>query len=226
MRPVQFVKTNIFDKWSMPYMLDELDKLDIDEYHYNSKKMTQSDFENYEDSLSLENRRTLRKAEYQKNIEYYNKTYNKIVEICDKTTTLMYQDFKHIYPNIIEAYLYEKERLYQDVTKYSQEHEWVENAYNIICYLLDTYSKINDFIRFKKFKEKTNFIQMEAECVVNYMKEKLDINIKNFDSKFKEIQFEKDTLLAMKCINKFSSKNKIKKDDTLELFCEYIGKSF
>ena len=55
------------------------------------------------------------------------------------------------------------------------------------------------------------------------MKEKQNIEIINYDDKFNEIPFKKDTLLAMQGINSFSAKNNINANDSLELFSEYIG---
>jgi hypothetical protein len=206
-------------------MLDEIRILEDEEEIYNSKKtMTDDQLLDYEDSLSMEQRRAFRKAEYEKNLEYYIKTYNKVVEICDKAANLLSEQFKNTISNIMEHYLEDKERCsYEDIKTYRLEHQWYERAFNIICRLLDIYSNINDFVRFRNFKEKTKFNQIEAEAVLSYMKEKLDVKISLVDSKLFKTPFQKDTLLAMKCINRYASENSITKDDVLELFYEYMG---
>jgi hypothetical protein len=216
--------------WKIPYMMDEVNNLYDEEDDYNSKyrgSLTGSKLENYEDSLSFEQLKAFKRSIYQNNLEYIKKTYTKIIEICDKTTSLMNNDFGDKNSYIMKDYLEAKERyFYEDVTKYTVEGHWADRVYNLVCHVLTVFNNINDFRRFSNFKEKTKFTQMEAESIICYMKEKLDCKIKNFNNKFIEIPFKKDTLLAMKCINKFSSKNSITKDDTLDLFCEYIGESF
>jgi hypothetical protein len=225
MRRVKFInEPSLFENWKIQYMLDEIRILKDEERIYNSKKsMTDDQRLDYEDTLSLEQKRAFRKAEYDKNLDYYTKTYNKVIEICDKTASFLSEKFKNIIPNIMEHYLDRKERcFYEDIKTYHLEHQWSERAFNVICGLLDIYYEINDFLRFRNFKEKTKFTQYEAEAVIQYMIEKLDIKISLVDSKLVTTKFKKDTLLAMKCINKFASENGITKDDVLELFCEYI----
>lgn len=231
MRRVNFININdngLFEHWKIPYMLDEIEILEKEEVVYNSKKsMSDDQLLDYEDSISLEQRKMFRKAEYDKNLEYYTKTYNKVIEICDKTASKVSEKFKNIIPNVMDCYLEDKERcFYEDIKTYRLEHQWSERAFNVISCVVDISSNINDFLRFRNFKEKTKFTQMEAEAVINYMKEKTDIKIKLVDSKLFKIPFSKDTLLAMKCINRYASENSITKDDVLELFCEYIGPSF
>ena len=76
--------------------------------------------------------------------------------------------------------------------------------------------------------------QANKEKILAYRKErykqlhayKYDIKITNYDNKFNEIPFKKDTLLAMRALNRFSSENSISTNDTLELFSEYIGSPF
>ena len=123
----------------------------------------------------------------------------------------------------MERYLEEKERcFYEDIKTYRLEHQWYERAFDVICCLVDIYKEINDHLRFRNFKEKTEFTKYETEVIMGYMIEKLDINLKLLESRLFEFKFSKDTLLAMKCINKFASENSITKDDVLELFCEYF----
>ena len=225
MRRVKFInEPSLFENWKIQYMLDEIRILEDEERIYNSKKsMTDDQLLDYQDSISLEQRKIFLKAEYDKNLDYYTKTYNNVIEICDKTASVISEKFKNIIPNIMEHYLDRKERcFYEDIKTYRLEHQWSERAFNVICGLLDIRSEINDFLRFRNFKEKTKFTQYEAEAVIQYMIEKLDIKISLVDSKLVTTKFKKDTLLAMKCINKFASENGITKDDVLELFCEYI----
>jgi hypothetical protein len=83
------------------------------------------------------------------------------------------------------------------------------------------YSSIHDTNRFLIFKDKTKFLFPQIEAVLVYMIEKCNIKI-GIDY-IDGVPFRKDTLLAMQTINKFSSENNISNNDTLELFCEYIG---
>ena len=226
MRRVKFMnESDLFKNWKIPYMEDEILKLEIEEDNYNSKKrMTDDQLLDYEDTLSMEQKKIFLKAEYDKNLDYYTKTYNKVIEICDKTASFVSETFKNTIPNIMERYLEDKERcFYEDIKTYRLEHQWSGRAFNVICCLVDIYYEINDFLRFRKFKENTKFTQMEAEAVISYMNEKIDVKIKLVDSKLVTTKFKKDTLLAMKCINKFASENGITKDDVLELFCEYLS---
>lgn len=226
MRRVKFInEPSLFENWKIPYMKDEILILELEEDKYNSKKsMTDDQLLDYEDSISLEQRRMFTKAEYNKNLEYYTKTYNKVIDICDKTASFLSEKFKNTIPNIMEHYLDRKERcFYEDIKTYRLEHQWSGSAFNVICCVLEIYYEINDFVRFKTFKEKTEFTKYETEVIMGYMIEKLDINLKLLESRLFEFKFSKDTLLAMKCINKFASENGITKDDVLELFCEYLS---
>lgn len=229
-----------FKDWTMPYMIDEINDLLKEEENYfledyriayknalvSPVYMTDSEFERYEREQER-NKHTIKFAQYQKHIEYYKQTYAKIVEICDKAASRMQEDFGKRSPTILENYIREKEESKcKDTTQYTSGYDWILRANGFVYELLNKFSNIHDIIRFHKFKKETNFTQSEAESVVFYMKEKLDVTIKNFDSNLVEIPFKKDTLLAMKSIHTFSSENSISKDDTLELFCEYIGKPF
>ena len=237
---MELLAKETFKEWAMPYMIDEINALIKEETEYSQTEymtaynnalaspvyMTDSQYNRYEREQER-NKHTLRIAEYQKYVEYYKKTYDTIVEICDKTASQMQNEFGKRLPNILENYTRKKEESNsEDITTYTSGYHWTLRTRRFVYELLNTFSNIHDFIRFYKFKTKTKFSQIEAESVICYMKEKLDINIKNFDNKFAEIPFKKDTLVAMKSINEFSSENSIAKDDTLDLFCEYIGESF
>jgi hypothetical protein len=213
----------LFERWKIPYMKDEILELELNEEKYNSnKRMTDDQLLDYEDSLTLEQMTAFRKAEYDKNLDYYIKTYNKVIEICDKTASFLSEKFKNTTPNIMERYLDRKKGVSMNIKTYRLEHQWSETAFEVICCLVDIYYEINDFLRIRNFKEKTKFTKYETEVIMGYMIEKLDINLKLLESRLFEFKFSKDTLLAMKCINKFASENSITKDDVLELFCEYF----
>jgi hypothetical protein len=232
-----------FKHWKMPYMLDEINSLRQQEFSYHiesageeyrslcqrTEHMSDAAYERFQNRQE-ENKIAIRLDDYKKHLEYYKKTYTKIVEICDKAAILLNSDFGDKVPNILERYSNKKEEIklnnYYDTTKFIRGSQWIALVSTFIYELLLVYSAIHDSVRFSKFIKMTNFSISEAESIMVYMKDKYDIKITNYDNNFNEIPFKKDTLLAMRALNKFSSKNSISTNDTLELFSEYVGAPF
>ena len=226
---------DIFKHWKMPYMINEINALLGEERNYYSSQyntlcqpqyMTDAEYERSE-RYEKNNKDFLMSARYQKNIEYYKSTYTKILEICDKAAELFHSEHGKRIPSIMENYLSAKQKSESmDSSKFIRGIHWSIKTSSFVNSLLRDYSKLEDWGRFGMFKLKTKIPPLDAESVIRYMMEKCDTKIRNFDSNFNEISFKKDTLLAMQTIQKFSSENNISNNDTLELFCEYIGKPF
>ena len=232
-----------FKHWKMPYMLDEIILLRQEEFQYEvesageeyrslcqrTQHMTDEAYERFQ-NREEENKIAIRLVDYNKHLEYYKRTYSKIVEICDKASILLNSDFGDKVPNVLERYSKEKEKIkvenYYNTTKFIRGNQWISLASTLVYELLRVYSSIHDRVRFVKFIKKTKLSISEAESMIIYMKDKYDIKITNYDNKFNEIPFKKDTLLAMRALNRFSSENSISTNDTLELFSEYIDPPF
>ena len=232
-----------FKHWKMPYMLDEINSLRQEEFQYEveaageeyrsvcqrTQHMTDEAYERFQNRQE-DDKMAIRLADYKKHLEFYKRTYYKIVDICDKAAILLNSEFGHKVPNILERYSKEKEKIkiedYYNTTKFIRGNQWISLAYTFVYELLLVYSSIHDRVRFTKFIKKSKFSISEAESMIIYMKDKYDIKIRNYDNKFNEIPFKKDTLLAMRALNRFSSENSISTNDTLELFSEYIGSPF
>jgi len=224
-------------------MLDEINSLRQEEFQYEveaageeyrslcqiTQHMTDAAYERFQNRQE-ENKIAIRLADYNKHLEYYIRTYSKIVEICDKAAILLKSDFGHKVPNVLERYSKEKEKIkledYYNTTNFIRGNQWISLASRFVYELLRVYSSIHDRVRFVNFIKKSKLSISEAESMIIYMKDKYDIKITNYDNTFNEIPFKKDTLLAMRALNKFSSENSINTNDTLELFFEYIGSPF
>lgn len=229
-----------FKHWKMPYMLDEINLLRQEEFQYEveaareeyrslcqrTEYMTDAAYERFQNRQE-EDKIAIRLADYKKHLEYYKRTYSKIMEICDKAAILLNSEFGHKVPNILERYSKKKEETkLEDTTKFIRGNQWIGLADTFVYELLSVYSSIYDRVRFTKFIKNTKLSISEAESMMIYMEDKCDIKITNYDNKFNEIPFKKDTLLAMRALNRFSSENSISTNDTLELFTEYIGSPF
>jgi hypothetical protein len=226
------------------YMTNEIQKLVMEEFEFNSnlyrqcepRYMTNAEIE-WNERYEEENKLILRKVRYEKNIEYYKQMYIKIVDICEKIADNIYARLLNIIDRysehfgrdavtsaskIIEEYIDEQIKSnYEDTSTYISGSEWKYRVIRFVNPLLDIHSSIFYSARFIIFKRKTEFSYSQVEAVLVYLKEKCNIEIElcYIDG----VPYKKDTLLAMQTINKFSSENNISNNDTLELFCEYIG---
>jgi hypothetical protein len=103
-------------------MLDEIILLRQEEFQYEvesageeyrslcqrTQHMSDAAYERFE-NREEENKIAIRLADYKKHLEYYKRTYSKIVEICDKAAILLNSEFGHKVPNILERYSKKKE---------------------------------------------------------------------------------------------------------------------
>jgi len=172
----------------------------------------------------------------------YQQIYDEIIKVADKAVVLFQNDFPNN-PEITTSY--EKNKAYsrkyvpstRDIDECDSEGEyneardsWKLKVRSFVASLIGEYSNVTRSQRMNTkrlslqnacsiFAEKVGLTNAEVESVVIHLRDKSYIE----NEMILYSGFNKDTLLAMKAINKFAVENNISNQDTIELFCEYLN---
>jgi len=167
--------------------------------------------------MEWENSDAVKNREFNLNKDKIVKYHQEVLEICDATFRQLSTEY-----NADQAFVekYENKRAQAGLDHIQNEHMFKTRLRYVIVVLFDFFRAKYDLGRMLSLGVKTKFSYEETEAVVVYLIEK---GVVEFPSK---PPFQKNTLLAMKAINRFAQENGISIDNVLELFCEYIGGPF
>jgi len=165
-------------------------------------------------------------SDYNLNNEKFLYYYNEIIRICD----LAFNEIKEKYKETILNHE-ELIRDYENVkVKFSEAYPRNDNhrgdtfknkLSDITTHLLCHYRITYEYDREESLQKNANLSDEEVESICVYLQERNHIKI-DLDL----LESRKNTLLAMKTIDKFARENAISSQHTIELFSEYLGKQF
>jgi hypothetical protein len=248
-----FVYTTCFQKWKLPFMEEEREKLvekerilystvwrkmgkDHDNMfpmlstQRNTDGMSDRAFELHE-SRSQESWKNYQdksvSEEYKLNKDKFIQAYNDIIEICDKTVIIMQNLCDK---NIQSNYTFNSKNLKSiyKIVKESSNSVDIETLKSDCDWIERTMPIIRILhLEYIKVLDYQRLVKLQQKA--NLIEEEAISIIHYLISKnlttfyFKIGKYPENTLLVKKIMNRFSKEHDIRPEDTLEVFQEYIG---
>jgi hypothetical protein len=161
-------------------------------------------------------------------IPYYSRYDNELWKAHIKTkyneNSIKYKEFTEEIFLIFETTIHSKEKFKAIKTAFNElsphfncDKDWADHLSSIVIMLSRQYLNMLEFTRMKQFITKFGLSLEEALAVIYYLVEKGCI------TQYINLSHDKNTLLAIQVITQFSTANKIRVEDTIKVFAEYVN---
>ena len=210
------------NKILFPYFRKEVNAL-INEFNKDDfVYLTDEDWQRFQKKNPKETMpnlvRLFEEKEYAPNKEKLILYSSAILELCNRAFEKIHEDFGEydtLYKYHLDYYTYS--RGFFEKTLINTKTRFVFYMRLVMSHVFDYYRMAYDCKRQDTFIQKTHICSSDMLSVLLYFVERKQVRFDNLDRK------DRNTFNALKVINKFARKHKIRVDDAIEVFKEYFG---